>query len=79
MTRDEALDKIKKCLALAASPEAHEAAAALRQAQKLMAQFGLTEADVTLADVAEVRQQAQNAPIVPWEVARASLVATAFG
>ena len=79
MTRDEALDKIKKCLALAASPEAHEAAAALRQAQKLMAQFGLTEADVTLADVAEVRQQAQNAPIVPWEVALASLVATAFG
>ena len=79
MTRDEALDKIKKCLALAASPEAHEAAAALRQAQKLMAQFGLTEADVTLADVAEVRQQAQNAPMVPWEVALASLVATAFG
>lgn len=79
MTRDEALDKIKKCLALAASPEAHEAAAALRQAQKLMAQFGLSEADVTLADVAEVRQQAQNVPMVPWEVALASLVATAFG
>lgn len=33
MTRDEALDKIRKCLALAASPEPHEAAAALRQAQ----------------------------------------------
>lgn len=79
MTRDEALDKIKKCLALTASPEAHEAAAALRQAQKLMAQFGLSEADVTLADVAEVRQQAQNVPMVPWEVALASLVATAFG
>ncbi|MBV5324410.1 MAG: DUF2786 domain-containing protein, partial [Rhodospirillaceae bacterium] len=29
MTRDEALLKIKKCLALAASPEPHEAAAAL--------------------------------------------------
>lgn len=79
MTRDEALDKIKKCLALAASPEAHEAAAALRQAQKLMAQFGLTEADVTLADVAEVRQEAQNAPVVQWEVALASVVAQAFG
>ena len=66
MTRDEALDKIKKCLALAASPEAHEAAAALRQAQKLMAQFGLTETDVTLADVGEVRQQAQNVPVVRY-------------
>lgn len=79
MTRDEALDKIKKCLALAASPEAHEAAAALRQAQKLMAQFGLSETDVTLADVSEVRQQAQNAPMVQWEVSLAFLVARAFG
>ena len=33
--RDKILDKIKKCLALAASPEAHEAAAALRQAFSL--------------------------------------------
>lgn len=79
MTRDEALEKIKKCLALAASPEAHEAAAALRQAQKLMVQFGLTEADVTLADVCEVRQKAQNAPLVGWEAALAHLVARAFG
>lgn len=79
MTRDEALDKIKKCLALAASPEAYEAAAALRQAQKLMAQFDLTEVDVTLADVAEVRQAAQNTPMVRWEAALAQLVAMAFG
>lgn len=78
MTRDEALEKIKKCLALAASPEAHEAAAAMRQAQKLMAQFGLSEADVTLADVAEVCQQAQNAPMVRWEASLAFVVARAF-
>lgn len=79
MTRDEALDKIKKCLALAASPEQHEAAAALRQAQKLMAQFGLNESDVTLADVGEVRQKAQNVPVVRWEAALAGMVARAFG
>ena len=30
MTRDEALKKIKKCLALAASANPHEAAAAMR-------------------------------------------------
>ncbi|GKT19761.1 DUF2786 domain-containing protein [Acidovorax sp. SUPP2522] len=79
MTRDEALDKIRKCLALAASPEPHEAAAALRQAQKLMAQYGLTEMDVTLADVSEVRQPAQNAPMVRWELSLAWMVAQAFG
>jgi hypothetical protein len=79
MTRDEALDKIKKCLGLAASPEMHEAAAALRQAQKLMAQFGLTEADVTLADVGEARQKAQNVPVVRWEAVLAGMVARAFG
>ena len=79
MTRDEALDKIKKCLALAASPEAHEAAAAMRQAQKLMAQFGFSEEDVTLADVAEVRQQAQNVPMVRWEASLSFMVARAFG
>lgn len=66
MTRDEALQKIKKCLALAASPEQHEAAAAMRQAQKLMQQFGLSEVDVSLADVSEAGQKAVNAPLPLW-------------
>lgn len=79
MTRDEALDKIKKCLALASSPEAHEAAAALRQAQKLMAQFDLTEADVSLSDVSEFAQAAQNTPLVQWEAVLVKLIADAFG
>lgn len=79
MTRDEALDKIKKCLALSSSANEHEAAAALRQAQKLMARFNLVDADVALSEVAEVRQRAQNAPLVSWEVELASLIANAFG
>lgn len=79
MTRDEALQKIKKCLALAASPEQHEAAAALRQAQKLMQQFGLSEADVSLADVQEVGKAAANAPLVKWEAWLAHVVSEAFG
>lgn len=41
MNRDQALSKIKKCLALAASANPHEAAAGTRQAQKLMAAQGL--------------------------------------
>lgn len=36
MDREKILDKIQKCLRLSKSSEAHEAAAALRQAQKLM-------------------------------------------
>ena len=55
MNRDDALKKIKKCLALGRSASEHEAAAAMRQAQKLMEQFGLREQDVSLADVAEVK------------------------
>lgn len=79
MTRNEALEKVKKCLALASSPEPHEAAAALRQAQKLMAQFGLTEIDVSLSDVSEFAQAAQNTPLVKWEAMLAVMIAEAFG
>lgn len=79
MTRDEALRKIKKCLALAASSNPHEAAAAMRQAQKLMEQFGLTTTDVSLADVAESKHKAPSAPLVRWESTLAHLVAKAFG
>lgn len=79
MTRNEALQKIKKCLALAASPEAHEAAAAMRQAQKLMQQFGLTAEDVSLADVEEKGAKACNASLQQWEAMLVVLVAQAFG
>lgn len=79
MTRDEALQKIKKCLALAASPEAHEAAAAMRQAQKLMEQFGLSAEDVSLADVEEKGAKAQNVTLQNWEAMLCAVVAEAFG
>src|SRR5512138_3426898 len=36
MDRNKAIERIRKCLALSKSPNEHEAAAALRQAQKLM-------------------------------------------
>lgn len=50
--REKALDKIRKCLALGKSPNEHEAAAALRQAQKLMAMHSLSEEDVGLMEFA---------------------------
>lgn len=49
--RSAALRRIKACLRLAASPNPHEAAAALRQARKLMDEHGLTESDAVASDV----------------------------
>lgn len=79
MDRDTAIDKIRKCLALGKSSEPAEAAAAMRQAQKLMAQFGLSDADLQLANV---RQRATDVPagaLVAWQANLASLVNGAFG
>ena len=49
--RNRAIEKIKKCLRLSASDEPNEAAAALRQAQKLMRAFAVTEQDIELSDI----------------------------
>lgn len=46
MDREKALARIKKCLALSKSPNEHEAAAALRQAQKLMEAHGILDHEV---------------------------------
>lgn len=47
--RDKLLDRVRKCLALSKSSNEHEAAAALRQAQKIMAAHGIDEDEVGLA------------------------------
>ena len=46
MDKAKIIDKIKKCMALGNSSNANEAAAALRQAQKMMNMHGLTEDDI---------------------------------
>jgi hypothetical protein len=79
MTRDQALSKIKKCLALAKSSNQHEAAAAMRHAQKLMAEHSLTETDVSLDDVSEAPASTQLNSITPWETLLSSMIAEAFG
>jgi len=79
MTRDEALKKIKKCLALAKSQNPHEAAAAMRQAQKLMAEHSLDEQAVSMADVSESKVSAVSQAHVKWESALFAIVAEAFG
>ena len=79
MNRDDALKKIKKCLALSRSSSEHEAAAALRQAQALMREHGLREQDVSLADVAEVRVKATSTAANAWELRLVHMIADAFG
>lgn len=79
MNRDQALSKIKKCLALAKSNNPHEAAAAMRQAQKLMAEHKVTETDVSLADVAETGVETKLKTATKWEGFLARLIADAFG
>lgn len=79
MNRDQAIPKIKKCLALAKSANSHEAAAAMRQAQKLMAEHQINDQDITLSDVAEKSAKAQAASITNWELSLAQCVARAFG
>lgn len=77
---DKIIDKIKKCLALSASSNEHEAAAALRQAQKLMAAHGISDLDLQAAEAAEKRSRA-GAIKYPanWETALADKIAETFG
>lgn len=79
MTRDEALKKIKKCLALAKSQNPNEAAIAMRQAQRLMQEHSVSTDDVALSDVAAVACSTRTNSQPQWEVLLARLVAAAFG
>ena len=74
------LDKIKKCLALAQSSNANEAATALRQAQALMKQHGISETDLELSDISQTNTHASNARKPgSWLVTLITVVAEAFG
>jgi hypothetical protein len=74
------IEKIKKCLALAKSSNEHEAAAGLRQAQKLMQAHGITDLDIEHADIQEEGATAGAArKPASWECGLADRVAKAFG
>ncbi|KAF1043229.1 MAG: hypothetical protein GAK35_02321 [Herbaspirillum frisingense] len=79
MDKDTALEKIKKCLNLAKSGNEHEAAAALRQAQKLMETHRVSEAEVSAMGVSESMAEAgATRNPTAWETGLASTVAEAF-
>lgn len=77
MIDNKILQKIKKALALSKSSNEHEAAAALRQARKLMQMYDIAEHD--LLDVREhcVRARAAKRPAI-WETYLASQIAQMF-
>lgn len=75
------LRKIKKCLALSQSSEPNEAAAAMRQAQKLMSMYGVEALDLARDEIdeAEVKSKVSVSRIKDWELALLNTVAKAFG
>lgn len=72
--------KISKCLALAASDNPDEAAAAKRQAEALMRKYNLTSGDVAASRVHEKQSKTGGKHRPPVYLSRlASIIATAFG
>lgn len=79
MTKDQALAKLKKCMALSKSANDNEAAAALRQAQKLMAMFDLTDQDIMFSEVNECSVGLRSSSNNAWIRRLGSMVAYCFG
>lgn len=80
MNKQDAINKIKKCLALSASSNEHEAEVALRQAQILMEKHGVDEADLLAAGVSEAAAKAGTAAKpTNWEARLSAKIAEAFG
>lgn len=78
MDRKTAIRKLRACLRLAASSNPNEAAAALRQAQALMREHGLTEDDAEIESrAAPLRHRRTELP--PYIIELIDLVADAFG
>lgn len=65
MIPDCILRKIEHCLALSASDNPNEAAIAPRQAQKLMAEHGLTQLDLAAAQIGEHSARARSGKTLP--------------
>lgn len=78
MTREKALDKIRKLLALAGSDNPHEAAAALRQAQALMRKYSVDDAAVAMSQVQQSSASAAREAFPLWLSLLVSVVADAF-
>ncbi|MDO8931544.1 MAG: DUF2786 domain-containing protein [Rhodocyclaceae bacterium] len=78
--QDDIIAKIKKCLALSRSSNEHEAAAALRQAQKLMEAHGIDEGAIADSEISEsLGRSGAGARPPKYETALALAITGAFG
>lgn len=78
--RENILEKIRKCMALANSGNEHEAATALRQASKLMEMHQVSQAEMLAAGVSEISAKAGVIARPPiWEHHLAGFIAHVFG
>ena len=71
------LEKIAKLLALAQSDNPHEAALALKHAQRLMKEHHLTESEVIVRNVTEAESLQKST--TRWELVLAQAVSRSFG
>lgn len=77
---DSVIRKIEKCLALSKSSNEGEAAAALRQAQKLMAAYNVTAEALAGAAIGESRADTNAWTRPPgWEMHLLNIIKVAFG
>ena len=75
--RERILRRIRACLRLAGSPEPHEAAAALRQAQRWMRHYGLTREEVEIGSATTATGSRALTPRA-WVATLIDVVASAF-
>lgn len=78
MDKGKVLEKIKKCLALSKSSNEHEAAQALKHAQKLMEIHGIDDVDIELSEITDF-----DVPCVKtfptWHLQLLTLINNTFG
>jgi hypothetical protein len=81
MKLEDALRKIKKCLAVAKdkSADPNIAASAMRQAQVLMAEHAVSHDDARLSDVVQEECSARTSKHPRWEARLAAAIGEAFG
>jgi hypothetical protein len=79
---NRAIEKIKKCLALARSTNPNEAATALRQAHALMKKHGVSSHEITMSDIGEaetISTTTTKSKPARWESSLVSTIGKAFG
>ena len=79
MSNKKVIDKIRKLLALAQSPNENEAAIAAAKAQELMAEYEFTEVDLIHREINEQKFDTGRLAIPKWKMDLARFIASAYG